>query len=175
MANRSPLNPLVHLELYNRTSNLFQKTLNHTKTTKYQTSSNGDVGAYLLQEIGPCWQKLSIDGQWSERIHSNHPIHLNLAYNNTELPITKKVQYGGVAVNIKDQATHWYQDSGNRTQVKTLQASDAGPRRAFRAKKSTINNLSQFTAYALLVKVLLQFMPNTNDILMGRRTNATPA
>jgi hypothetical protein len=74
--------------------------------------SNGDADVYLLQEIGLCWQKLSIESQWSERLRSDHSLHSNLDYNNTEVPITENVQYGGVAIITKDEATHRFHDSG---------------------------------------------------------------
>ena len=74
--------------------------------------SNGDADVYLLQEIGLCWQKLPIESQWSERLRSEHSLHSNLDYNSTEVPITENVQYGGVAVITKDEATHRHHDSG---------------------------------------------------------------
>jgi hypothetical protein len=74
--------------------------------------SNREADLYLLQEIGLCWQKLPTASQWSERIYSNHSIHLNLAYNNAEVQITDNVQFGGVAVITTNEATHQFHDSG---------------------------------------------------------------
>jgi hypothetical protein len=77
----------------------------------------GEYDFWLMSEVGLCWQKLdSHDQWWFERaLGKLQDSFATFAYNDQELPITDKIQYGGVGIVALSDVKHCIIESGKDT------------------------------------------------------------
>jgi hypothetical protein len=81
------------------------RTAKSRQTVSYIVKKQYDV--FMMSEIGLCWKHLGIEDQWFERIFGKFKATRScLAYNKTEIAITKKLQPGGVGVLAADDVVH---------------------------------------------------------------------
>ena len=87
------------------------RTSKSRQTVSYIVKRQFD--AFMMSEVGLCWKKLGIEDQWFERTFGKFKAtRACLAYNKTELEMTKKLQTGGVGVVAADDVVHRITEQG---------------------------------------------------------------
>jgi hypothetical protein len=81
------------------------RTAKSRQTISYMVQRHYDV--FMMSEIGLCWKKLGVEDQWFERTFGKFKTTRScMAYNKTELGMTRALQPGGVGILAADDVVH---------------------------------------------------------------------